>query len=110
MSEEPSTQLSINIPEPMQAGAYADAAVVWHTRDGFTIDFLAPVGPPAPAEGQDGQQVQTSTVVARVRLPVGVIFQVARAISENVAVYEQHHGAIGGPGGPSHPPGEEHVA
>ena len=78
--------------------------MVWHTKDGFTVDFIAPAAPPQQSE--DGQVVQPGTVVARVRLPVGVIFQVARAISENVSLYEAKFGSIG-VGGPEHPASEE---
>ena len=39
------------------------------------------------------------------RVPVSVIFNIARAISDNVAIYESQFGTIG-MGGPEHPPAE----
>lgn len=102
MPAEP-THLHFDVPAEVRAGVYSDGAMVWHGQNGFTIDFLAPV---APAAEVDGVIQQPATVVARVRLPVGVIFQVARAISENVANYEAKFGKIGA-GGPQHPPEEE---
>lgn len=40
------------------------------------------------------------------RVPVSVIFNIARAISDNVAIYESAFGSIG-PGGPAHPAAED---
>lgn len=103
MHDEQQVHMNLDLPAELRAGVYAEIAAVWHTKDGFTIDFLAPVMPATTAEG--GPPQQQATVVARVRLPVQVIFQVARAISENVAIYEQTYGPI--PiGGPQHPPSE----
>jgi hypothetical protein len=96
---EQQTHLDVDVPNDLRGGVYADAAMVWHSEHGFTIDFLAPV---APTQEVDGVARQAATVVARVRLPVGVIFQLARAISDNVANYEQTFGEIGS-GGPAHP-------
>lgn len=102
MTDEPSTHLQVDVPSEMRGGVYSDGAMVWHSQNGFTIDFLAPISPGAEV---DGVIQQPATVVARVRLPVGVIFQVARAISENVANYEAKFGNLGA-GGPHHPPEE----
>lgn len=84
----------------MHGGVYSDLALVWHNQNGFTIDFVAPMHPAAPDD--QGQLQQAATVVARVRLPVSVMFQLARAISENVSQYEASHGKIPA-GGPDHP-------
>lgn len=92
-------QLNVELPNEMRVGVAAEIAAVWHTREGFTIDFISPYSPAVP--GADGQATQPAQVVSRVRLPVGVIFQVARAISENVAIYERTFGPIG-TGGPDH--------
>lgn len=97
-------QLSVELSPELRAGVHAEIAAVWHTRDSFTIDFISPFSPAtADAEGQVTQQAQ---IVSRVRLPVSVIFKVAQAISENVAIYEQAYGPIG-TGGPDHPSAED---
>lgn len=103
--QDDSVHLQLDIPQEQHAGEYAEIAAVWHTKDGFTIDFIAPLVPARPHPEGEGQ-VQPATVVSRIRLPVGVIFQVARAISENVAIYEATYGPIGA-GGPDHPPEED---
>jgi hypothetical protein len=99
MADDQQVHMNLDLPAELRAGVYAEIAAVWHTKDGFTIDFLAPVMPATAVEGGPAQQ--QATVVSRVRLPVQVIFQVARAISENVAIYEAHYGAIPA-GGPQH--------
>lgn len=101
--EERKVNLNLEIAPEFKMGAFADAAIVWHTEHEFTIDFICPVMP--GQEGADGIVQQAAAVVSRVRLPVGVIFQVARAISENVSQYEKNFGTIGA-GGPDHPPEE----
>lgn len=90
---------------PVAAGVYADAAMVWCTQHGFTIDILSASAPPHPDEEDDGKVVQDAAVVSRVRVPVSVIFQLARAIGEQVATYEAQFGPIPA-GGPTHPPEE----
>jgi hypothetical protein len=102
--EQQQVHMNFDLPAEMKAGVYAEIAAVWHTREGFTIDFLAPVMPATTTDS--GPPQQQATVVSRVRLPVQVIFQVARAISENVAIYEQTYGEIP-TGGPHHPPAED---
>ncbi len=78
----------IRLPESVGHGVYANAASVWHTPYEFTLDFLVltPVGP--------GEQPPAADVVARVKIPTQVIFQVAQAIAENVDNYEKLFGPL----------------
>ena len=71
-------------------GAYANLAVVWHTEHEFTIDFATLPVNPAESQNDDTPGV----VVARVKVPPSVIFNIARAISESVDQYEQQHGQL----------------
>jgi Protein of unknown function (DUF3467) len=75
--------------EKLNAAPYADMAIVGHTPHGFTLEFVA-IEP--LMQGDDGT-VQ-GTVVARVKLPPSVIFQIASAIAENVDLYEKQFGPI----------------
>ena len=75
--------------EKLDAAPYADMAIVGHTPHGFTLEFVA-IEP--LMQGEDGT-VQ-GTVVARVKLPPSVIFQIASAIAENVDLYEKQFGPI----------------
>ena len=83
-----SSKIALTLADSVSpAGAYANLAVVWHTEHEFTIDFATlPVN---PAESQDGDT--PGVVVARVKVPPSVIFNIARAISESVDQYELQH-------------------
>lgn len=65
--------------------------MVWHNEFGFTLDFMV-LGMPGQQDG--GQQVQPAAVAARVKVPAGVIFQIAKAIADNVQKYENRFGPI----------------
>jgi hypothetical protein len=100
VSDAPQQQpnLDLSLPPEIRAGVFADAAMVWHNQHSFTLDFLAQWSP-GPGES-GGAQME---VVSRVRVPTGVIFQLARAIAENVDNYERSFGPLqsGGPESPS---------
>jgi hypothetical protein len=100
VSDQPQPQqpnLDLSLPPERRAGVFADAAMVWHNQHSFTLDFLSQWAPGLSESG--GAQVE---VVARVRVPTGVIFQLARAIAENLDNYERQFGPI--QGGPQPPP------
>jgi len=83
------TNLDLSLPPELHAGTYADAAMVWHNQHGFTIDFISQWSP-----GVNDTGATQAEVVARVRVPPSVIFQLARAIAENVDNYERQYGSI----------------
>ena len=86
------------VPEELQNGQYSDIVSVWHNPYGFTLDFA--VLDQAREDG-DGNVVVPAHVNARMKIPASVIFQIARAIAENVDTYENTFGPITqGPGGP----------
>ena len=72
-------------------GVFADFVGVWHNLYGFTIDFGV-IG--MPETKADGRTVLPTPVVARIKVPPGLIFQIARAIAENVDRYERAYGPI----------------
>lgn len=82
------------IPPELQGGVYANVLNVWHSEWEFTLDFGAVIHPrevaeePAPCIG-----------VARVRIPVTLIFDVLKALNEEMTEYERAHGEIRRPGG-----------
>jgi hypothetical protein len=98
VSDQPQHNLDLNLPTDLHAGVFADAAMVWHNQHSFTLDFLAQWSPGASDSGNAQMEV-----VSRVRIPTGVIFQLARAIAENVDNYERQFGPIES-GGPQAPP------
>lgn len=89
--EEP-THIHLTVPDELEAGTFSDLAIVWHNEHGFTLDFFA-FGPPG-MRNEAGDPVQPARAVARVKVPPSVIFQIAKAIADNVRRYEGVHGAI----------------
>lgn len=80
----------VDVPAELETGVYANLLAVWHSAYDFTLDF-AVVG---RTTEQDGQLVVKAPVVARVKVPVSVIFSIAQAIAQNVDQYERVYGPI----------------
>ncbi len=106
VSDEPTpVAAQFNMPEELVAGVYANFAVVWHTAHEFTLDFFAPAGP--ERTDTNGEPTMPFMGVARVRVPVSVVFEIARAISTNVSRWEQATGQRLPSGeAPTYPPDE----
>jgi hypothetical protein len=92
----------------MVGGVYANVLAIWHTAHEFTLDFLVSSQPAQPGETPEGEPIVQvpQRLVARVRIPPGVIFDVLRALNENMTNYEQTFGQIHRPGEgpPTYPP------
>ena len=77
------------VPEDQIAGRYANVVGVWHTPHEFAIDFavIQPFagGPPGSMQAM---------VTSRVRVPPTIVFDLLRAINENLAQYEETFGEI----------------
>lgn len=77
------TQLSMRLPEQLEAGIFADFANVWHTPNTFILDFLV-VKQPAqivqPETGEPPTAVLEAVVGARVRIPSEQIFPLITAL------------------------------
>jgi hypothetical protein len=84
-------EFDFHIPEALRGGAYANGAMVWHTPHEFTIDFFA-----ADAPLDNYSDVIPSSVTARVRIPVTLIFDLIRELNESMTTYEQAYGEIRG--------------
>ncbi|HEY6015820.1 MAG TPA: DUF3467 domain-containing protein [Gaiellaceae bacterium] len=86
---EPERRLEVDLPDELVPGVYANAAGVWHTPYEFTVDFLSLLlrDPEAP-------DVVPCRVVARIKLPPTVIFDLIRALNANMTVYEARFGEI----------------
>lgn len=90
-NEPQQAQVRMEIPDDMKAGVYANVAAIWHGPYEFTLDFgVAGM----PEHDADGDLVVPTPVVARVKVPTSVIFEIARAIAENVDRYEASYGPI----------------
>jgi Protein of unknown function (DUF3467) len=85
-------QFQFTVPDEVAAGVYSNLVLVWHTPYEFTLDFAA-------LEPSDSTPVPCR-VVSRVRIPPTVIFDLMRALNENMATYEASFGEIRRVGGP----------
>ncbi len=96
MSEVPEAarEFQIEMSPETEAGVYADFVSLWHTPDVFVLDFAALKGPPQLAERGDGRHVQQfpTRVVARVRIPPAQIFEVMRALEQQLSMWEEETG------------------
>jgi hypothetical protein len=88
-------QYRVDIAPEDQGGVYANFLAVWHTAHEFTLDFCG-LQPPQPLDPEDETSplVVPSRVVARVRIPVSVVFDVLRALNQNMTRYEDVFGPI----------------
>lgn len=84
----------VDVPAEEKGGSYANFLVVWHTGHEFTFDFAATQPPEQDESDSDAPPVVPVHVVARVKIPVSVIFSVLRAINENMTRYEKKFGEI----------------
>lgn len=87
---------------------YANGVGVWFTQTDFTLDFVVNL-PPEVGQDPEGHQLLLSPqeVVARVKLPPPLVFQVMRNLSTNLDRYEQQYGSIQDFAGPTLGPDEE---
>ena len=96
MSERPEApRLDFYLPPDQEAGIYANAAAVWHTRYDFTLDFASTqTVRPSDPDDPESQLVLPARIVARIRIPPTQAFDLIRAISGTIERYEAAWGEI----------------
>ncbi len=96
MDEHPVNQaFQIDLPQEVAAGRYADFASIWHTENIFVLDFLTLTQPPMPTESSDAGQPQLlmpAQVVSRIRIPPQQVFELARALTQQLTIWEEATG------------------
>ncbi|QGG95605.1 DUF3467 domain-containing protein [Actinomarinicola tropica] len=97
-------QFQFRLPGEMETGVYSNLVSVWHTPIDFTLDFGV-VGQ-VSVDPETGRPIAPTPIVARVKLPASQIFNLAKAIADNVRRYEEKYGPITPPppDGPLYPP------
>jgi hypothetical protein len=102
--EDEGESLRLVVPAELEAGAYANALVVWHTPYEFTLDFGARQRPQRVDEDDpDSPVVWPCRVVSRIRLPLTLMFDVLRALNASMTEYEAEWGEIRRPERPGGP-------
>jgi hypothetical protein len=85
----------VRTPEKWHTGVYANGVGVWFTQTDFTLDFVVNLPPEVTLDAAGAQViVSPQEVVARVKVPPPLVFQLMRNLSTNLDRYEVQYGAI----------------
>lgn len=89
-------RVEITMPDALVPGVFADIVGVWHTPEVFVLDFSAFAGPARLEEGAEGPSVvQRAQVVARVRVPPAQVFEIMKALEQQLTAWEAQRPAAG---------------
>jgi hypothetical protein len=91
------TKYNFQVPPDLEGGVYANVLGVWHTGHEFTLDFAVTQPAVVPASQTEPVTVPCR-VVTRVKIPPSVIFEMLRALNQNMTMYESKFGEIQRPG------------
>ena len=90
--------LQFYVPPEQEAGVYAHAYAIWHTAYDFILDFaVTQLAQATDPEDPDAGHVVPARVVARVRIPPGLVFDLIQTINERMTQYEAEWGEIARP-------------
>ncbi len=94
MADEVARKFEIELPPEVIEGRFADFANVWHTPDVFVMDFVSLARPPQEGHDEDGTPVMhvPARVVSRVRIPPQQVFELAKALTQQLEFWEQETG------------------
>lgn len=99
MNDQPlEHRVEISVPPENEVGEYASFVSVWRTRDCFVLDFATEVQPPEVLQDAtaDTPYVHVpARVVSRVRIPPGQVWEVMKALEQNLSAYERETGVTG---------------
>jgi hypothetical protein len=83
-------QIQVKVPKEMAGGNYADFIRAWHTSDAFILDFATFSEPP---RAEDDKVILDAVVVSRVRIPPGQVFELMKALEQQLSAWERETGA-----------------
>ncbi len=95
MTDELPSHFEIDLPPEVMPGHYADFANVWHTPTVFVMDFVTLAQPPRPEPDPDTGEprlVVPARVVSRIRIPPEQVFELAKALTQQLEIWEQESG------------------
>jgi len=82
-------RIQIKLPAELAGGVFADFVRAWHTSDAFVLDFSTLTEPP---RNEEGQVVLDATVVSRVRIPPPQVFELMKALEQQLSAWEKESG------------------
>jgi len=103
MAEELPRTFEIDLPPEKIDGHYADFANVWHTPNVFVMDFVTLAQPPREESHPDSgapHLVVPARVVSRIRIPPEQVFELAKALTQQLEFWEQETGRRSASGPP----------
>jgi len=92
MTTEKDGQLNVSLDEETAQGTYTNLALVSHSAEEFILDFIR-VMPGVPSH----------SVKARIIITPPHARRLAKALEENIALYESTHGPIAEPSSQNQP-------
>jgi hypothetical protein len=95
VADEAARQFEIDLPPEVVPGSYADFANVWHTPSVFVMDFLALARPPRDEVDEttgERRTVVPARVVSRIRIPPEQVFELAKALTQQLEFWERETG------------------
>lgn len=86
-------RLSVTATPEVEAGVYADFVSVWHQPHAFILDFSVHTNPPQVID-VDGQKVINvpARMVARVRIRPEQIWEIMKALEQQLTMWEREQG------------------
>ncbi|WP_296194565.1 DUF3467 domain-containing protein [uncultured Microbacterium sp.] len=102
MAEEAPRQFEIDLPPEITPGNFADFANVWHTPTVFVMDFVTLTQPPREVVDDNGltSTVVPGRVVSRIRIPPEQVFELAKALTQQLEYWEIETGRRSAPDAP----------
>lgn len=99
MNDQPlEHRVEISVPPEVEVGVFAGFASVWRAQDSFVLDFATEVRPPEISRDPESDIPYVhvpATVVARVRIPPGQVWELMKALEQNLSAYERDTGKAG---------------
>jgi tRNA(Phe) wybutosine-synthesizing methylase Tyw3 len=88
-------RLSLSASPEVEAGVYADFVSVWHQPHLFVLDFSVHTNPPQVIE-VEGQKVVNvpARMVTRVRIRPEQIFEIMKALNQQLSRWEKEQGRL----------------
>jgi hypothetical protein len=86
----PEQRIQIALPPDQLAGVFADFVRAWHTKDAFVLDFAA-LTEPVQRDDDTDVLVHNAAVVARVRIPPSQVFELMKALEQQLSAWEKEN-------------------
>ncbi|MGW3407941.1 DUF3467 domain-containing protein [Streptomyces sp. NPDC000888] len=92
---QPPQEIQVEIPAEVETGVYADFVSIWHTPASFVLDFAGlRRSPELQTDPDTGAQkaVLPVKIVSRVRIPPSQVFELMKALEQQLSAWELETG------------------